>query len=130
MADALTFELVSPERKLASAEADAVTIPGMEGDLTAMADHAPSLTTLRPGFVVVRNGGSEDQYFVTGGFAEISENVVSVLAEEAVEGTSVDQAFLDAHLAASEKALAEAGDERRQAAQQRVNDFIALKSTV
>ena len=67
---------------------------------------------------------------MTGGFAEISENVVSVLAEEAVEGTSVDQAFLDAHLAASEKALAEAGDERRQAAQQRVNDFIALKSTV
>ena len=130
MADALTFELVSPERKLASAEADAVTIPGMEGDLTAMADHAPFLTTLRPGFVVVRNGGSEDQYFVTGGFAEISENVVSVLAEEAVEGSSVDQAFLDAHLAASEKALAEAGDERRQAAQQRVNDFIALKSTV
>ena len=130
MADALTFELVSPERKLASAEADAVTIPGMEGDLTAMADHAPFLTTLRPGFVVVRNGGSEDQYFVTGGFAEISENVVSVLAEEAVEGASVDQAFLDAHLEASEKALADAGDERRQAAQQRVNDFIALKTTI
>ena len=130
MADALTFELVSPERKLASAEAEAVTIPGMEGDLTAMADHAPFLTTLRPGFVVVRNGASEEQYFVTGGFAEISDNVVSVLAEEAVEGASVDDAYLSAHLEASEKALADAGDERRQAAQQRVNDFIALKTTV
>ena len=129
MADALTFELVSPEKKLASTEAEAVTIPGMEGDLTAMVDHAPFLTTLRPGYVVVRNGSSEEQFFVTGGFAEISENVVSVLAEEAVEGGSVDQDFLDAHLAASEKALAEAGDERRQVAQQRVNDFIALKST-
>ena len=94
MADALTFELVSPEKKLASAEAEAVTIPGMEGDLTAMVDHAPYLTTLRPGFIVVRNGTSEESYFVTGGFAEISENVVSVLAEEAVEGGSIDQAYL------------------------------------
>ena len=89
MSDALTFELVSPEKKLASAEAEAVTIPGMEGDLTAMANHAPFLTTMRPGYVVVRNGASEDRYFVTGGFAEISDNVVSVLAEEAVEGDLV-----------------------------------------
>lgn len=130
MADALTFELVSPEKKLASAEAEAVTIPGMEGDLTAMVDHAPYLTTLRPGFIVVRNGTSEETYFVTGGFAEISENVVSVLAEEAVEGGSIDQAYLDAQLELSEKALAEANDERRQAAQQRVNDLITLKTTI
>ena len=130
MADALTFELVSPEKKLASAEAEAVTIPGMEGDLTAMVDHAPYLTTLRPGFIVVRNGTSEESYFVTGGFAEISENVVSVLAEEAVEGSSIDQAYLDAQLELSEKALAEANDERRQAAQQRVNDLITLKTTI
>jgi len=130
MADALTFELVSPEKKLASAEAEAVTIPGMEGDLTAMVDHAPYLTTLRPGFIVVRNGTSEESYFVTGGFAEISENVVSVLAEEAVEGSSIDQAYLDAQLELSEKALAEANDERRQAAQQRVNDLITLKTSI
>ena len=71
MADALTFELVSPERKLASAEADAVTIPGMDGDLTAMADHAPFLTTLRPGMLVVRKGAEETRFAVTGGFADI-----------------------------------------------------------
>ena len=80
MAETLTFELVSPARRLASAEAEAVTIPGMEGDLTAMVNHAPFLSTLRPGYVVVRNGGSEERYFVTGGFAEISDNTVSVLA--------------------------------------------------
>ena len=130
MSDALTFELVSPEKKLASAEAESVTIPGMEGDLTAMANHAPFLTTMRPGFVVVRNGASEDSYFVTGGFAEISENVVSVLAEEAVEGGDVNQEWLDARIAASETALADAGEDRQQAAQQRLNDFIALKSTI
>ena len=83
MADTLKFELVSPERKLASAEADAVTIPGMEGDLTAMPAHAPFLTTLRPGFVVVRNGANQTRYFVTGGFAEVSDRGLTVLAESA-----------------------------------------------
>ena len=49
MAETMQFDLVSPERQLASLAADAVGIPGAEGDLTAMADHAPFLTTLRPG---------------------------------------------------------------------------------
>lgn len=130
MSDALTFELVSPEKKLASAEAEAVTIPGIAGDMTAMANHAPFLTTMRPGFVVVRNGASEDRYFVTGGFAEISDNVISVLAEEAVEGGAVDAAYLDAQIAASQTALDEAGEDRKIAAQQRLNDFTALKSAI
>ena len=127
MADMMTFELVSPEKKLASAEAEAITIPGMEGDLTAMASHAPFLTTLRPGFVVVRNGSDEERFFVTGGFAEISDDTVSVLAELAVEGDKADAGFLDTQIAAAEKALAEAGDDRQQAAQQRLNDFLTLK---
>ena len=123
----LTFELVSPEKKLASAEAEAITIPGMEGDLTAMASHAPFLTTLRPGYVVVRKGSDEDRYFVTGGFAEISDDTVSVLAELAVAGDEADAAFLDAQIAAAEASLADAGEDRQQAAQQRLNDFLTLK---
>ena len=128
MSDALTFELVSPEKKLASTEAEAVTIPGIAGDMTAMANHAPFLTTMRPGYLVVRNGSSEDRYFVTGGFAEISDNVISVLAEEAVVADAVDAAYLDAQIAASQTALDDAGDDRKIAAQQRLNDFMALKS--
>ena len=123
MADGLTFELVSPERKLASAEAEAVTIPGMEGDLTAMANHAPFLTTLRPGWVVVRDGSNETRYFVTGGFAEISDNTVSVLAEQATEDSAVDQDLLSRLVSEAEQALADASDDRRQAAQQRLNDL-------
>ncbi|MEM9062869.1 MAG: ATP synthase F1 subunit epsilon [Pseudomonadota bacterium] len=130
MSDAMTFELVSPERKLASSEAESVTIPGIAGDMTAMADHAPFLTTMRPGFVTVRKSGSEDQYFVTGGFAEISDNVVSVLAEEAVEGSAVTAEFLDGHVTAAEAALEAAGEDRKQAALQRLNDFVSLKSTL
>ena len=123
MADTLTFELVSPAAKLASTEAEAVTIPGMEGDLTAMANHAPFLTTLRPGWVVVRDGSNETRYFVTGGFAEISDNTVSVLAEQATEDSAVDQDLLSRLVSEAEQALADASDDRRQAAQQRLNDL-------
>ncbi len=130
MAETLKFELVSPERKLASAEAEAVTIPGMMGDLTAMHNHAPFLTNMRPGYVVVRNGSSEDGYFVTGGFAEISENTVSVLAEEAVERETVNRAFIDDKITQSEQALADAAPARKQAAMQKLNDYKALLGQV
>jgi F-type H+-transporting ATPase subunit epsilon len=130
MADMLNFELVSPERKLASVEAEAVTIPGMEGDLTAMANHAPFLTNLRPGYVVVRNGSLEDGYFVTGGFAEISNNTVSVLAEEAVERDAANRAFIEAKIGEAETTLEAASDARKQAALQKLNDFNALLGQV
>ncbi len=84
MADTLQFDLVSPERKLASVAATAVTIPGMGGDLTAMPNHAPFLTTLRPGVVKVVSAGQTAEYVVTGGFAEISPTAATVLAESAV----------------------------------------------
>ncbi len=130
MAETLRFELVSPERKLASVEAEAVTIPGMLGDLTAMANHAPFLTNMRPGYVVVRNGASEDGYFVTGGFAEISQNTVSVLAEEAVERSEVNRAFIEVKIGQAEQALADATPARKQAALQKLNDYKALLGQV
>lgn len=79
----MQFELVSPERKLASTEASEVQIPGMEGDFTAMPDHAPVITTLRPGYLVVTGPSGTEEYFVTGGFAEVSPTGTSVLAERA-----------------------------------------------
>lgn len=130
MADTLTFELVSPAAKLASAEADAVTIPGMEGDLTAMVSHAPFLTTLRPGYVVVAGAGGKDaaRYFVTGGFAEISDDVVSVLAEHAVEDSAVTGDWLDAEIADAETALADAPADRKQAARQKLDDLRTVRA--
>jgi F-type H+-transporting ATPase subunit epsilon len=130
MADMLNFELVSPERKLASVEAEAVTIPGMMGDLTAMANHAPFLTNMRPGYVVVRNGSSEEGYCVTGGFAEISNNTVSVLAEEAIEKATVNRAYIEEKIGQAEKALADATPARKQAAMQKLNDYKALLGQV
>ncbi|WP_334063403.1 F0F1 ATP synthase subunit epsilon [Limimaricola cinnabarinus] len=83
MADTLQFDLVSPERKLASVSATEVRIPGTDGDLTAMAGHTPTITTLRPGLLQVVHQGGTDDYVISGGFAEIGPDSVSVLAERA-----------------------------------------------
>ncbi|NBD30493.1 MAG: F0F1 ATP synthase subunit epsilon [Alphaproteobacteria bacterium] len=84
MANALQFDLVSPERRLAQLEATEVQIPGADGDMTAMADHAPTITTLRPGILTVTHSGGSDDYVVSGGFAEITAEGVTVLAEKAL----------------------------------------------
>ncbi len=99
MADKMQFDLVSPERKLASLEVDSVMIPGAEGDMVAMPNHAPVLTTLRPGYISATNGTEVTEYLVTGGFAEVSATGATVLAEQAIPKSEVTkevlQEFLD-----------------------------------
>lgn len=92
----MQFDLVSPERSLASMDANAVQIPGADGDMTVMADHAPTITTLRPGVLKVEVGSDTHEFVVTGGFAEIGAQGVSVLAEQAVAKGDMTQAQLDA----------------------------------
>ena len=92
----MQFDLVSPERSLASMDANAVQIPGADGDMTVMADHAPTITTLRPGVLKVEVGSDSHEFVVTGGFAEIGAQGVSVLAEQAVAKGDMTQAQLDA----------------------------------
>lgn len=126
MAETLKFELVSPERMLASKDVEAVVLPGQMGELTAMPGHANFFTTLRPGFVSV-DGGSGGRYFVTGGFAEISASGLSVLAEEAVDADAVTADWLKQKQADAERLLDETTEEtRRTALAQVVNDFAAL----
>ncbi|MEM6589332.1 MAG: F0F1 ATP synthase subunit epsilon [Pseudomonadota bacterium] len=91
MADTVQFDLVSPERLLASTQAKEVQIPGAEGDMTAMADHAPLITTLRPGLLKVSGNDGDAAYVVTGGFAEINASSISVLAERAIPQDEVTQ---------------------------------------
>ena len=91
----LQFDLVSPERRLASVEATEVQIPGADGDMTAMADHAPTITTLRPGILTVVHSGGSDAYVVSGGFAEITATGVSVLAERALLREDMTQETMD-----------------------------------
>jgi F-type H+-transporting ATPase subunit epsilon len=128
MADTIQFDLVSPERKLASVAAEGVQIPGMEGDFTAMPQHAPFLTPLRPGVVRVVAGPETTEYVVTGGFAEVSPTAVSILAERAVPRAEVGGDLLSELGEAAERDLAQAPDELRLAASQRVRDVAALRA--
>lgn len=100
----LQFDLVSPEHRLASVEASEVQIPGADGDMTAMADHAPTITTLRPGLLTVVHSGGSDAYVVSGGFAEITATGVSVLAEQALPRDEVTQEVYDQMVAEAKAA--------------------------
>ncbi|SDC96762.1 F0F1 ATP synthase subunit epsilon [Ruegeria marina] len=95
MANTMQFDLVSPERRLASLQVTAVQIPGADGDMTAMPDHAPTITTLRPGILKVEGPEGSSEYLVTGGFAQISADALSVLAEKAIPVTEMTRAHLD-----------------------------------
>lgn len=113
MAEMMQFDLVSPERKLASAQVRAVQIPGAEGDLTAMPQHAPTITTLRPGVLVVEGADGESRYVVTGGFAEITPTATAVLAERAYPmGPDAKAALQPLLEEARTKAAAASGDDR------------------
>ena len=101
MAQTMQFDLVSPERRLASGQVTAVQIPGVEGDLTAMPGHMPMITTLRPGVLRVSSEDGDQDYVVTGGFAEIGEGL-SVLAEKAVLRSEMTQETFAAMLEEAE----------------------------
>lgn len=108
MAD-LQFELVSPERLVMSEAVESVRIPGNEGEFQVLAGHAPFMTTLRPGLVVVKGGGaSERSIFVRGGFADVNARGLTLLAEEAVPVEEIDRDAIAAEIRDAEEDLADA----------------------
>ncbi|WP_421936747.1 ATP synthase F1 subunit epsilon [Phenylobacterium sp.] len=85
MADKLHFSLVSPERELFSGPVDQVDAPGSEGDFGVLAGHAPFMTALKEGPLRVHNDGAITTYEVRGGFADVTPDGLTILAEHAVE---------------------------------------------
>ena len=126
MAGTLQFDLVSPERRLASVVATEVQIPGADGDLTAMEGHAPTITTLRPGILRAIGASGTQAYVVTGGFAEITASGVSVLAERAIALEEATPALMDT-LVAEMRDLAAASHDK-DGAEKLVQDMLALKT--
>lgn len=126
MAATLQFDLVSPERRLASVPATEVQIPGTDGDMTAMAGHASTITTLRPGLLKAVSADGAKSYVVTGGFAEITADGVSVLAERAVPVEEATPALFDSLIAEAREQAATLGD--KDAAEKLVNDMLALRA--
>jgi len=86
----LKFEIVSAERVVYSDEVDVVIVPGIEGQLAVLPQHAPLLTMLQPGDLTVRKAGEEQSMFVSGGFLEVMQNRVTVLADSAERAEEID----------------------------------------
>ncbi len=122
----IQFDLVSPERKLASLEASEINIPGSEGDFTAMADHAPLLTTLRPGVLKVKAGNDVTEYVVTGGFVEISGTSAAVLAEHAMLKSEATVEIINNLVSEAEAAVADTSGPEKDVAEKNVADTKAL----
>jgi F-type H+-transporting ATPase subunit epsilon len=114
------FELVSPERVLLSEEVKMVTVPGEEGDFGVLARHAPLLSSIRPGVVsVTALDGGVRKIFVAGGFADVGPELLSVLAEEAIDVTDLNKAELEGQLKGLEDDLGFAKDDALKTAQLR-----------
>lgn len=128
MAEGLKIEIVSPERLVLSEVVHSVTVPGSEGYFTVMDDHAPFMTTLRPGFITVNGADGRDSiYFVQGGFADVSPDGLTILAERSAPFSEFDHADLAAQIKAAEAELAAAATpEDKSYAQEVVSALLNL----
>lgn len=120
MADLIDFELVSPERRLAKAKVAMVVVPGTEGDFGVLPGHAPMMSTIRPGAIAIHEadgGPATMRFFIEGGFAEVSDTGLTILAEKATPVSEIDVAAVATQLAAARQAGDEAAVERLEAMQ-------------
>ena len=100
------FELVSPQKLLFSGDVEQVDLPGAEGYFGVLANHAPMVTTLRPGILTVHVGGGQQKIVVLGGFAEISKDGLTVLANTADAVEDVDHGMIAARIEELESRIA------------------------
>jgi F-type H+-transporting ATPase subunit epsilon len=106
MADKVEFELVSPERILVSQGVDMVVVPGEDGDFGVLPGHALFLSGVRPGVIEIYDGDKiSDRIFVAGGFAEVTGERCTVLAEEAVNLAEVERTTVEARIRDNEQAI-------------------------
>jgi F-type H+-transporting ATPase subunit epsilon len=102
---AIQLEIVSPARLVLSRHVDMVVMPGYEGDLAAMENHAPMIVLLRGGVIALHEGGAvTDRLFVGGGFAEITPERCTILADDAVPVSELSAETASARLADAERA--------------------------
>ena len=126
MAGTFKIELVSPERVLLSGEATEVIVPGLEGDFTVLAGHAPVISALRPGLLDIKQASSQRRIYVRGGFAEVDPTQVTILAQNLVDVSAAEPGQIAEEMRIAEKMLASAADD---AGRLLANDAIAaLKS--
>ena len=129
---AFPFELVSPERLLFTGEVDSVVVPGTEGEFTVLKDHAPLMSTLKPGIVTIaENPGKQTRLYVRGGFADVNPAGLTILAETAIPLDELDAAKLDAEIKDAGEDVADAPDgEARRIAQEKVDQLREVRAAL
>lgn len=132
MADNFNFELVSPERLLLSATVSEVVIPATEGEMTVLANHAPTMTTIKPGVVSVKDAaGKVNRYVVFGGFADILPTGCTLLAESAIPMEEVTRDTLSKRIEAARAEVASAAsDEHKTRLEQMLSELTHLNGIV
>ncbi len=118
MADTLHYEIVSPERLLKDARAAMIVVPGADGDFAALPDHAPMMSTIRPGVVEIyeTEGASPERMFLKGGLVQIGHSGLTILAEETLDLNEVDNAELGQKIANVREDIEDAKDDVERAA--------------
>ena len=118
MSDTVSFELVSPEKLLMSEDCEMVVVPGTEGDFGVLAGHAPMISSIRPGVIEVHEGTSvTHRLFVSGGLAEVTNERLTVLAEEATPVNDIDKAAATKRLEDAKQAEQNADDANKAKAE-------------
>lgn len=131
MADKLHFDLVSPEKRVFEGDVDQVVVPGVEGEFGVLAGHAPFMSTVRSGAITIHAGGEVTRTFIRGGFAEVTSEGLTILAEEAIDLADVDAAEVNKQLTDAREDLGQARDEdETREAQGRVEKFEALLQAI
>ena len=106
------FDLVSPERQLLSSEADSVSAPGAEGDFGVYAGHAPMITSLRSGVVEVEGAdGGDQRIYIAGGLAQVTQDRMVVLAEEAIPVAELSREDLQQRIQNTREDIEDAKDD-------------------
>ena len=126
------FELVAPEKLVYSGEVESVVIPGTEGEFTVLKDHAPLISAIRPGVIVVeKTAAAKLRLYVRGGFAEVVPSGLTILADQALPLEEVDAAKLDAEIESfEEEAAGAATDEARRVAVEKRDQLRELKAAL
>ncbi|WP_417469555.1 F0F1 ATP synthase subunit epsilon [Maricaulis sp.] len=129
MADKLHFDLVSPERRLFAGEVDMVVVPGEDGDFGVLPKHAPFMSVIRSGAIIITRDGVNERTFIHGGFAEVTPAGLTILAEEAIPVSEIDVAAVERDLVnAREDVSVAKTDEARESAEALVSKLEAMKT--
>ena len=132
MADTFKFELVSPERLLVSEQVTEVVIPATLGEMTVLVNHAPTMTTIKPGVVTVKlASGQVEKFVVFGGFADILPTGCTVLAESAVPAQALTRETLQKRIEHAQTEIENANsDEHKTKLEQFLSELTHLNGIV